>query len=71
MFLTSHVTLNRGIHVHILKQNEALATFAIGLHSFVLLDGFCHAGNDESCGRQGLPGDNQHTYESNCISACT
>src|SRR5437868_13081273 len=65
-----HVRLNIGRHVHILKQDEVLPTFATCLHGFVLIDGFCHAGNDESCERQGLPGDNQHTYESNCTSAC-
>ena len=33
-----------------------LAAFATCLHSFVLLDGFCQAGNEERRERQGLSG---------------
>ena len=55
LLLTSHIMLNREIHVYILKQEEVLAAFAHGLHGFVLLDGLCQAGNEERRERQGLP----------------
>src|SRR5712692_84927 len=55
LFLASHVMLNREIHVHLIKQDEALAAFAIGLHGFVLSDGLCQAGSEERRERQGLP----------------
>ena len=54
-FLASHVTLNIGQHVHLLKQDEALPALAKRLHGFVLLDGFRQAGNEERRERQGLP----------------
>src|SRR5438105_6700529 len=57
LFLASHVTLNRGIYVHLIKQDEALAAFAIGLHGFVLIDGLCQAGDEERRERQGLSSD--------------
>src|SRR6266536_4707590 len=47
LFLASHLMLNRGIHVHLLKQDEALAALATCLHGFVLIHGFCQAGNEE------------------------
>src|SRR2546428_2614010 len=47
LFLTSHLMLNRGIHVHLIKQDETLAAFAIGLHCFMFVNGFCQAGNEE------------------------
>src|SRR6266581_6296532 len=53
--VSSHVTLNRGIHVHLIKQDEVFAAFAIGLHGFVLIDGFCQADSEERRERQGLP----------------
>jgi hypothetical protein len=56
LFLASHVPLNQGIHVHLFKQDEALAAKAKGLHGFVLIDGFSQAGHEERCERQGLSG---------------
>src|SRR6266496_4042123 len=47
LFLTSHLMLNRGIHVHLLKQDEVLAALATGLHGFVLIHCFCQTGNEE------------------------
>jgi hypothetical protein len=54
--LAIHVTLNLGVHVHILKEDKLIPTFAIRLHGFALIDRFCQAGNDERRERQGLPG---------------
>ena len=54
VFLASHVMLNREIHVHLLKHDEALAAKASGLHGFVLIDGFCQASCEERRERQGL-----------------
>src|SRR6266700_3724038 len=67
LFLTSHLMLNRGIHVYLLKQDEVLAAFATGLHRFVLIDGFCQAGNEERRERQGLSSDRFVLPE---VSAC-
>src|ERR1700693_5265479 len=53
--ISSHVTLNRGIHIHLIKHDEVFPAFAIGLHGFVLIDGFCQAGSEERRERQGLP----------------
>ena len=53
--VSSHVTLNRGIHVHLIKQDEVFAAFAIGLHGFVLIDGFCQADSEERRERQDSP----------------
>jgi hypothetical protein len=54
--MSSHVTLNWGIHVHIIKKDEMLPALAQCLHGFVLIDGFSQARRDERCERQGLPG---------------
>jgi hypothetical protein len=47
--------LNLSVHIHILKEDELIPAFAIRLHGFVLIDGFCQAGNEECRERQGLP----------------
>jgi len=53
--LASHIALNRGRHIHIIKQDEVLAAFATCLHGFVLTHCLSQAGNDERRERQGLP----------------
>jgi len=54
--VSSHVTLNLGHHIHLIKQDEMRAVLATCLHGFVLIDGFSQAGNKERRERQGLPG---------------
>jgi len=54
--MSSHVALNLGHHIHIIKQNEVLAAFATCLHGFVLIDGFSQARREERHERQRLPG---------------
>ena len=55
LLLSCHVTLNRGRHVHLIKQDEVLAAFATRLQGFVLIDRLCQTGDDERRERQGLP----------------
>src|SRR5579875_3846471 len=54
LLLPAHLTLNRGCHVHVIKHGQALTPLAARLHRFVLIDCFCHAGNDECRERQRL-----------------
>src|SRR6266699_151751 len=56
LLLASHVTLNRGRHVHFIKQDKVLPAFIICLHGFVLIDRFSQARRDECRERQGLSG---------------
>jgi len=55
LLLAMHFMLNLCVHIHILKEDELIPAFAIGLHGFVLIDGFGQAGNEECRERQGLP----------------
>jgi hypothetical protein len=51
----SQFMLNLCVHIHILKEDELIPAFAIRLHGFVLIDGFCQAGNEECRGtRRGV-----------------
>src|SRR5213080_238047 len=55
LLLASHVMLNRKIDVYLIKQDDALAAKASGLHRFVLIDGLCQTGSEERRERKGLP----------------
>src|SRR5947199_3863353 len=51
LLLASHLTLNRGRHIHFIKKDEVLAAFATRMQGCVLTNGVCQTGDDERCER--------------------
>src|SRR6266566_6245202 len=56
LLLASHVTLNQGRHVHLIKQDKVLPAFVTGMQRFVLVHCLCQTGDNECCERERLSG---------------